>query len=220
MQKKFQERKKRIQKLERTLKKLYPKAVCALDYSNPWELLVAVILSAQCTDKKVNEVTPALFKKYPTFKHYLKADPKDFAKLIHSTGFFNAKTKNILGAAKKIEKDFAGKVPKTMEEILTVPGVARKTANVVLGNAYGVVEGIAVDTHVKRFARKFDLTDNVDPVKIERDLMELLPQKEWFPFTYRVITYSREICPARKHECEKHPLSKVYPKAAKNWPKP
>lgn len=217
---KFIERNQRIQKLDRVLKKLYPKAVCALNYSNPWELTVAVILSAQCTDKTVNTVTPALFKKYPTLKHYLKAKPQEFAKDIYKTGFFNNKTKNILAAAKKVHEDFGGKVPQTMEEILTLPGVARKTANVVLGNAYGVVEGIAVDTHVKRFARKFDLTDNVDPVKIERDLMELLPQKEWFPFTYRVITYSREICPARKHECEKHPLSKVYPKAAKNWPKP
>ncbi|MEK7606046.1 MAG: endonuclease III [Patescibacteria group bacterium] len=217
---KFEKRKERVKKLDHVLKKLFPVAKCALTYSNPWELTVAVILSAQCTDKTVNNVTPALFKKYPTLAHYLKAKPQEFAKDIYKTGFFNNKTKNILAAAKKVHDDFGGVVPNTMEAILTLPGVARKTANVVLGNAYGVVEGIAVDTHVKRFARKFKLTDNVDPVKIERDLMELMPQKEWFTFTYRIIEYGRQICSARKHECTQHPLSKVYPKAAKNWPKP
>ncbi|KKU14644.1 endonuclease III [Candidatus Wolfebacteria bacterium RIFCSPLOWO2_01_FULL_45_19] len=214
---KLKKRKKWTKKIVVALKKLFPKAKIALKYKNNWELLVAVILSAQCTDKKVNEVTEKLFKKYKTLDDYVKADRKEFEKDVRSTGFYRNKAKNILAAAKIIKEKFGGKIPRTMEEILTLPGVARKTANVVLGNAYGVVEGIAVDTHVWRLSRKFDLTDYDDPVKIERDLMKLLPKKEWFDFTYRMIEYGRKICPARKHNCSTHQLSKIYPSVANRW---
>jgi len=217
--KKLKERKIRVKKIVSKLKKLFPKAKIALKYKNNWELLVAVVLSAQCTDKKVNEVTEKLFNKYRKLEDYIRANKKEFEKDIKSTGFYRNKAKNILAAAKIIKEKFHGKIPRTMEEILTIPGVARKTANVVLGNAYGVVEGIAVDTHVRRFAQKFDLSDSDDPVKIERDLMEILPKKEWFDFTYRLIEYGRKICPARRHSCENHQLTKIYPKAANIWPK-
>ncbi len=212
-------RKARARKIVATLKKLFPKASIALTYRTNWELLVAVILSAQCTDKKVNEVTKTLFKKYKNLDDYAEADRKKFEKDIRATGFYRNKAKNILGAARVIKEKFRGKIPRTMEEMLTIPGVARKTANVVLGNAYGVVEGIAVDTHVRRFSIKLGLTDNDDPVKIERDLMEILPKKEWFPFTYKVIEYGRQVCKARPHDCKNHPLTKIYPPAADIWPR-
>jgi len=214
----FNLRKIRALKIIKVLKKLFPKAKIALHYGNNWELLVAVILSAQCTDKKVNEVTEKLFKKYRKLDDYLKANPKEFEKDIKPTGFYRQKAKNILAAAKIIKEKFKGKVPQTMREILTIPGVARKTANVVLGNAYGVVEGIAVDTHVRRLSIKLGLTNHNDPVKIEKDLMQLLPKNEWFNFTYRMIEYGRKICPARKHDCKGHPLTKIYPPAANLWP--
>lgn len=201
------ERKKKAAKIVKKLKELFPEAKIALHYSNNWELLVAVELSAQCTDKKVNEVTSVLFKKYPTLDDYVHADPKEFEQDIHSTGFYHNKTKNILAAAKMIKDEFGGVVPDTMRDILRVPGVARKTANVVLGMAYGVVEGIAVDTHVIRLTNLLGLTDHKDPVKIERDLMELLPQSEWMGFTYRLIDYGRKYCPARAHSHAQCPLS-------------
>jgi len=191
----------------RMLKNLFPETGMTLRYSNNWELLVAVVLSAQCTDKKVNEVTETLFKKYRTLGAYVKADKKEFEKDIHSTGFFHTKAKNILAAAKMIQEKFCGKIPRTMAEIVTIPGVARKTANVVLGNAYGVVDGIAVDTHVRRLAKLHGLTDHDDPVKIEQDLMQILPKKEWFLFTYRCIDYGRKYCPARAHDHAHCPLS-------------
>lgn len=216
--KKFVERKKRATAIGRALARLFPNPTCALTYGNNFELLVAVILSAQCTDKKVNEVTEKLFRKYRTLNDYVHANPKEFARDIRQTGFFNTKTKNVLGAAVKIKKEFGGTVPQTMKELLTIPGVARKTANVVLGNAYGIVEGIAVDTHVKRFAQKFDLTDHKDPKKIEQDLMLLFPRKDWFVLTYRLIEYGRQICPARSHDCADHPISKIYPRAVTTWP--
>lgn len=203
--------KKRTQlavRINRELKKLFPHAKIALTFGNNWELMVAVQLSAQCTDKKVNEVTPVLFKKYRTFDDYVNADPREFEKDIHSCGFYRNKTKNILAAAKMVKEQFHGKLPHTMKEMLTIPGVARKTANVVLGNAYGVVEGIAVDTHIKRLSKKLGLTDHTDPVKIEKDLMAILPKKEWFDFTYRLIDYGRKYCPARPHEHELCPLKK------------
>lgn len=180
--------------------------------------MVAVILSAQCTDKKVNEVTQQLFKKYHTIHDYRVAPPEEFERDIRSTGFYRNKTKNIQAAAALIEDRFGGEIPQSMEELLSIPGVARKTANVVLGNAFGIVEGIAVDTHVKRFVQKFDLTDAHDPVGIEKELMVLLPQKEWFSITYRLIEYGRQICPARVHDCAAHPLTKLYPPAAHRWP--
>jgi endonuclease-3 len=187
--------------IARELKKLHPKAKIALTFGNNWELLVAVILSAQCTDKKVNEVTPILFKKYPKLIDYVNANPREFERDIHSCGFYRAKTKNILAAAKLVHEKFHGTIPRTMKEMLEIPGVARKTGNVVLGNAYGVVEGIAVDTHVLRLSKLFGLTRHADPVKVERDLMALFPKKEWFPLTYRIIDYGRKYCTARcKHE--------------------
>jgi len=211
----LKERKRRLRKLDRELKKLFPKASIALRYKNPFELLVAVILSAQCTDKRVNLVTEKLFKKYRTLGDYVHTNPRAFEQNIHSCGFFRAKTKNILGAARVVHKNFKGKIPKTMAEMLTIPGVARKTGNVVLGNAHGIVEGIAVDTHVKRFTLRFNLSDHRDPIRIERDLMALLPKKDWLDFTYRVIEYGRQIAPARKYDTSKDPLIKIYPKAGK-----
>lgn len=203
-----EECKQHAAKIVKKLKQLFPHAKIVLRYGNNWELLVAVQLSAQCTDKKVNEVTEKLFKKYRTLDDYVNADPREFERDIHSTGFYRNKTKNILAAAKMVKKEFGGKIPRTMHEILTLPGVARKSANVILGNAYGVVEGIAVDTHVKRLAKLLGLTTHDNPEKIEKDLMELLPKKEWFDFTYRLIDYGRKYCPARPHDHEKCPLSK------------
>lgn len=205
---KMKNNKEKAEKILKKLKALFPDAGMMLRYRNNWELLVAVELSAQCTDKKVNEVTEKLFKKYCTLGDYVNASPREFEKDIFQTGFYRNKTKNILAAAKMVKGKFGGKIPKTMEEILTIPGVARKTANVVLGNAYGVVEGIAVDTHVKRLARLWRLSDEESPMKIEKDLMVLLPQEEWFNFTYKVIEYGRKYCTARVKDHSGCPLSK------------
>jgi endonuclease-3 len=205
----FVKRKKKARHILVALKKLFPKAGIMLRYSNNWELLVAVILSAQCTDKKVNEVTAALFKKYPHFSDYCRAFPKEFEKDVHSAGFYRMKTKHILASAKIIRERFGGRVPNTMEDLLTLPGVARKTANVVLGNAFGVVEGIAVDTHVKRLSRVLGLSRHDNTDRIEKDLMALFPKKEWFSLTYRLIEYGRKYCPARRHDHAKCPLSKI-----------
>lgn len=190
----------------RKLRRLFPGAGMMLTFGNEWELLVAVELSAQCTDKKVNEVTPALFAKYRTIDDYVRADPRDFERLIYQTGFYRNKTKNILAAAKMVKECFHGKIPKTMQEMLQIPGVARKTANVVLGNAHGVVEGIAVDTHMKRLARVLGLSLEHDPNKVERDLMRIFPKKDWFDVTYLLIEYGRKYCQARKHDYTKCPL--------------
>ena len=215
----LKERKIRIIKLNNALKKLFPDAKIALKYKTNWELLVAVILSAQSTDKQVNKVTEKLFKKYKKFDDYLKVDIKEFEQDIHSTGFYHTKAKNILSTAKIIKQKHNGEVPNTMPELTELKGVARKTANIILGNAFGKVEGIAVDTHVRRFALKFDLTESRDPKKIEQDLMAILPKKEWANFSYRVIEYGRQICTARKHECKDHQLTKIYPKSGDTWPK-
>jgi endonuclease-3 len=214
----FQERIIRAENVVRELKSLFPQPRIALKYGNNWELLVAVVLSAQCTDKKVNEVTEKLFQKYKTTEDYVRADLHEFENDIKQTGFYKNKAKNVLASAKIVTERFGGGVPKTMEELLTLPGVARKTANIVLGNAYGIVEGIAVDTHVRRLSIKLDLTDKKDPNKIEQDLMKLIPKEEWFGFTYRLIEYGRSICPARKHECSEHPLTVLYPPSADRWP--
>ena len=203
----------RIAKILRRLKKQYPNAKIALRYKTNWELLVAVILSAQCTDKKVNEVTARLFKKYQTLEDYVRARPKEFERDIHATGFFRAKAKAILTTAKILKEKFNGRVPNTMDEILTLRGVARKTANVVLGNAYGIVEGIAVDTHVRRLAKRLGLSKHFDPVKIEQDLMKLFPKEEWFSLTYRLINHGRAVCSAKDPRCDLCPLSDICPSA-------
>jgi len=195
------------------LKKHYPRAKIVLRFSNSWELLVAVILSAQCTDKKVNEATAPLFKKYRTLEHYVGADPKEFEKMIRSTGFYRAKTRNILASAKIIKEKFGGRIPRTMQEMLTLKGVARKTANVVLGNAYGVVEGIAVDTHVRRLARRLGLSSSDKPEKIEQHLMRLIPKKDWFKTTYLLIDHGRAICTAKDPRCDLCPLKTLCPSA-------
>ncbi len=200
----FEQRKHRAQKLLRALKKAYPRAKIALRYGNNIQLLMAVILSAQCTDKKVNEVTATLFKKYRTAKDFARANPKVFEQEIRSTGFYRAKAKNILGAAKMLVGKFHGSIPKTMVEITELPGVARKTANIVLGNAYGVVEGMAVDTHVKKFAQVCRLSDSDNPEKIEQDLMKLFPKKEWFLLTYRIVDHGRD---AHKKEHKYQPCA-------------
>ena len=201
--------KRRAEKIIKFLRKLLPDARIALKYSNNWELFVAVVLSAQCTDKKVNEVTEKLFKKYRKLDNYVRARRSEFEKDIRPTGFYRNKAKSILAAAKVIKNRWSGKLPRTMAEMLTIPGVGRKSANVILGNAYGVVEGIAVDTHVKRLARKLALTNETDPVKIERDLMQIVPKKNWFKFTYLLIDYGRKYCTARPHKHEECPLTKA-----------
>jgi endonuclease-3 len=180
------------------LRKEYPGATIALKYFSPHELLVATILSAQCTDARVNIVTEALFKKYKSVKDYAGADIKQFEQEIRSTGFFRNKAKNIINASKMILRDYGGKVPNTMEEILKLPGVARKTANIVLSNAYGIVEGIAVDTHVIRLTRLLGLTRNENPEKIEQDLMKIVPRRDWQDFSYLIQAHGRKICIARR----------------------
>lgn len=180
---------------------MYPSATCALHHSNAWELLVATILSAQCTDKRVNEVTPGLFKKYPTIQDFARAPQLELAQDIRSTGFFNNKSKSIIGAARKILTDFHGEIPRTIEELLTVPGAARKTANVVLGTAFGIASGVVVDTHVQRIARRLDLTKHTEPVKIEKDLMKIIPKEKWILFSHQIILHGRALCLARKPRC-------------------
>jgi endonuclease-3 len=179
----------------------YPQANCALLHENPFQLLIATILSAQCTDVRVNIVTPALFQKYPSPEAFAYATPSDLENEIRSTGFFRNKTKSMLGASKKIIEEFSGQVPKTMEQLLTLPGVARKTANVVLGTAYGIASGVVVDTHVQRLAVRLDLTKNTDPPKIEQDLMKVIPQEKWIAFSHQLIWHGRRVCQARKPRC-------------------
>jgi len=203
------EKKERVRMIILALKKLYPRAHIMLHYSSAWELLVAVILSAQCTDKKVNEVTEKLFQKYHTIDDYAGAHQKEFEKDIYSTGFYHNKARHIIATAKMIRQDFGGVVPQTMRELLMLPGVARKTANVVLGNAFGVNEGIAVDTHVRRLSRLFGLTEQSDPNKIEQDLMNIVPKKDWQKFTYLLIEYGRQYCIAKKHNHALCPLAKM-----------
>jgi endonuclease-3 len=195
------ERKQRVAGILRILDQMYPGATCALHHRNPWELLVATILSAQCTDKRVNEVTPGLFAKYPTPRDFAAVRPEVLAGDIRSTGFFNNKAKSIVGAATRIVGEFGGEVPRTMEALLTVPGAARKTANVVLGTAYGIAVGVVVDTHVQRIAARLDLTKNSDPVKIERDLMKIVPREKWILFSHQIILHGRALCVARNPKC-------------------
>lgn len=212
-----QERRDRVKKLIRVLDTIFPKADMILEWSNPWELVVAVELSAQCTDVMVNKITRDLFKKYTTLDAYVNADQAEFERDIHSSGFYRNKTKNILAAAKVVKTKYKGKVPETMDEILTLPGVARKTANVVLGNAFNIFDGIAVDTHVKRFSIQFDLSDYTDPVRIEKDLMLIIPKKDWFRFTYLAIEYGRKLAPASGRRKGDDPLLTIFPDAEKRW---
>ena len=193
----------------RILDEMYPGATCALHHHSPWELLVATILSAQCTDKRVNEVTPGLFQKYPTPQDFAAVRPEVLANDIRSTGFFNNKAKSVVGAAKRIVAEFGGQVPRTMEELLTVPGAARKTANVVLGTAYGIAAGVVVDTHVQRIAARLDLTKNTDPVKIEQDLMKVIPREKWILFSHQIILHGRALCVARSPKCAECGLGSV-----------
>jgi endonuclease-3 len=195
------ERRARVDHILRGLDQMYPNVTCALHHGSAWELLVATILSAQCTDKRVNEVTPGLFAKYPTPRDFAAVRPEVLAQDIRSTGFFNNKAKSIVGAAQKVLRDFGGEVPKTMEEMLSIPGAARKTANVVLGTAYGIAVGVVVDTHVQRVSRRLDLTKQTDPVKIEQDLMKIVPQDRWILFSHQIIHHGRALCQARKPRC-------------------
>ncbi len=195
------ERAARVKKILRGLDQMYPGVTCALSHRTPWELLVATILSAQCTDKRVNEVTPGLFAKYPTIQDFAAVRPEVLAQDIRSTGFFNNKAKSITGAARKILADFGGVVPKTIEEMLTIPGAARKTANVVLGSGFGIASGVVVDTHVARLSKRLDLSKETDPVKIERDLVKMIPQDRWILFSHQLIHHGRALCQARKPRC-------------------
>ncbi len=216
---KHKERTARVRLMNNLLKKLFPGVRVELNYGNTWELLVAVQLSAQCTDARVNKVTEKLFKKYVTIDAYARASQREMERAVYQCGFYRNKAKNIRNAAKMIVREYEGRVPETMAELITIPGVGRKTANVVLSNAFEVHEGIAVDTHVRRFAIRFDLTDYKDPVRIERDLMDIMPMKEWWGFNHRLVLYGRRYCPARAHDCSVHPLTKIYPKANDMWPR-
>lgn len=207
-----QQQKSRAVKIARLLAAEYPEARCALEFSNPLELLIATILSAQCTDVRVNMVTPALFKKYRTATHFAAAKRGDLEKAIQSTGFFRNKAKSIQECCWKIAEEHGGKVPQCLEQLVELPGVGRKTANVVLGTAYGIASGVVVDTHVARLTYRLGLTKQKDPVKIERDLMAQLPRREWVDFAHRLIHHGRRICTARKPRCEDCVLSAVCPK--------
>ncbi len=183
------------------LDEAYPAAICELTHDNPFQLLISTILSAQCTDVRVNEVTKTLYPKYPTPQAFASASPKELEEHIRPTGFFRNKTKSIMGASKAVVEEFGGQVPRTMEEILTLPGVARKTANVVLGTAYGIASGIVVDTHVQRISQRLDLSRNDDPKKIEQDLLQVIPQEKWILFSHQIIWHGRRVCQARKPKC-------------------
>jgi len=198
--------KTRAKKILERLERAYPAAQCALRHENPLELLVSTILSAQCTDERVNQVTQALFQKYKTAADFAYADPREFEKEIRPTGFFRSKTKSILGATKLLVEKFGGEVPRTMEELLTLPGVARKTANVVLGTAFGISSGVVVDTHVTRLSRRLDLSREEDPKKIEQDLMPIVPKAKWIVFSHQLIWHGRLVCQARKPKCGECPV--------------
>jgi endonuclease III len=199
------------------LQKAYPGATCALVHRNAWELLVATILSAQCTDVRVNLVTPELFRRFPTPAAMAKASLPDLEDLIRTTGFFRNKAKSISGAAKGVVERFGGKVPKTMDELLTLPGAARKTANVVLGTAYGIAEGIVVDTHVLRLTRRLELTLNTEPKKVEQDLVKIIPKDHWIDFSHELILHGRAICIARKPRCADCVIEKECDSSDKTW---
>jgi endonuclease-3 len=207
----------RIAAILKALDEAYPRAECALTHSSPWELLVATILSAQCTDVRVNMVTPELFRRFPTPAAMAKATLPQLEALIRTTGFFHNKAKSIQGAAKKIVSDFNGQVPQTLAELITIPGAARKTANVVLGVAYGKAEGIVVDTHVFRISRRLGLAKGETPQKVEQELMQILPQNRWIDFSHQIIHHGRQICEARKPKCDRCNLEQLCNAKDKTW---
>jgi endonuclease III len=207
----------RIAKIIAGLQKAYPGATCALLHSNPWELLVATILSAQCTDARVNMVTPTLFRRFPTPAAMAKASLPEIEELIRTTGFYHNKAKSISGAAKGVVERFGGKVPQTMDELLTLPGVARKTGNVVLGVAYQIAEGIVVDTHVLRLSRRLELTLNTEPKKVEQDLVKIIPKDHWIDFSHELILHGRAICIARKPRCIDCTIERECDSSDKTW---
>ncbi len=207
----------RVAAILKALDETYPEAECALDHRTPWELLVATILSAQCTDVRVNMVTPELFRRFPTPAAMTKATLPDLESLIRTTGFFRNKAKSILGAAKKITEDFGGKVPETLAELITIPGAARKTASVVLGVSFGKAEGVVVDTHVFRIARRLELAKGDTPQEVEQELMEVLPHDHWIRFSHQVIHHGRKICVARNPKCRECPLETLCRSKDKTW---
>ena len=200
---------KRVRTILAKLDEAYPAATCALVHDNPFQLLIATILSAQCTDARVNEVTRTLFQKYPKPDDLAYANPREIEGEIRTCGFFRSKTKSIQGAGKKIMEEFSGQVPRTMEQLLTLPGVARKTANVVLGTAFGIPSGIVVDTHVQRLSGRLDLTRNTDPKKIEQDLMQIIPKDKWIIFSHQLIWHGRRVCQARRPHCMECSLENI-----------
>jgi len=214
-----EERKKRVGAIVRYLKKTYPKPESELVHKTPFQFVIAVMLSAQCTDKAVNKTTESLFKKYKIPKDFANAKLAVFTKEISSIPFFRNKAKAILDTAQMIEKEYGGKVPKNEEELVKLPGVGYKTAHVILGELFDIWEGIATDTHVRRFALRFDLTDNTDLTKISKDLEELIPKKDWKYVNNGLVLYGRYVCSAREHDCVEHPLTKLWPAAGSRWPK-
>jgi endonuclease-3 len=208
---KFASKKQRTLEILVILKRLYPNATCSLNYETPVQLLVATILSAQCTDERVNKVTPELFRRFPDAAALAYADREILESLVHSTGFYRNKAKNIQGACRKIVEEFQGEVPQQMELLLTLPGVARKTANVVLAHAFGILQGVTVDTHVRRLSQRLGLSVETDPVKIERDLMKLVPQADWENFSISIIYHGRAVCNARNPNCPACSLSHLCP---------
>jgi endonuclease III len=207
----------RVNEILKRLDERYPGVTCALHHNSAWELLVATILSAQCTDVRVNMVTPLLFQKYPTPEHFATLQPEDLEDDIRSTGFFRNKSKSLVGAARKVISDFGGDVPRTMDELLTIPGVARKTANVVLGSWYKIADGVVVDTHVQRISRRLELTKNEEPPKIEQDLMKVIPRSRWIDFSHQIIHHGRALCIARRPKCAECPLENICHAADKTW---
>jgi endonuclease III len=200
---------KRVAAILAKLDEAYPNATCELKHDNAFQLLISTILSAQCTDVRVNQVAETLYKKYPTPEAFAHANPSELEQDIRPTGFFRNKTKSIMGASKAILENFDGEVPRTMEEMLTLPGAARKTANVVLGTAFGIASGIVVDTHVIRISNRLDLTHNEDPKKIEQDLMKVIPKEKWIKFSHQIIWHGRRVCFARKPKCMECNLEKI-----------
>lgn len=207
----------RVKEILSALDEAYPKAVCALNHHTPWELLVATILSAQCTDARVNMVTPALFKRFPTPAAMAKAEIPELIELIRTTGFFNNKSKSLKGAAQAITERFGGKVPQTLDELITVPGAARKTANVVLGVSFGKAEGVVVDTHVFRIAHRLDLAKGDTPQVVEQELMKILPHEKWIDFSHQVIHHGRQVCVARNPKCKDCILETLCHSKDKTW---